>query len=71
VLHIFLPKTQNKCGLTIYCCLHLPFLSSQVTSNATNATESFTMSADPLDVVGQGHTWYGYNLVSQPGLVGV
>ena len=22
------------------------------------------MSGDPLDAVGQGHAWYGYNLVS-------
>lgn len=48
-----------------------PFLSSPLESNATNGAESFTMSADPLDVVGQGHTWYGYNLVSLPGPLGL
>lgn len=23
------------------------------------------MSVDPLDAVGQGHAWYGYNLVNR------
>lgn len=68
---LFSARYGSKPACGVFFCLVFPLALNCLQQSSERGDPEAAMSTDPLDAVGQGHAWYGYNLVRALGGVGV